>query len=88
MTSSLFSDFVRPVCLPTGPVPHKDLIGEAFTVSGWGLTSSHPKKFPEYLLYVSIPALDNNKCKGQLSRKLLDSQLCLGDQTGKVSLLV
>lgn len=31
-----FTNFVMPVCLPTGPLMDSDLVGKRVTVLGWG----------------------------------------------------
>uniref|UniRef100_A0A182NC16 CLIP domain-containing serine protease n=1 Tax=Anopheles dirus TaxID=7168 RepID=A0A182NC16_9DIPT len=79
-----FTDELRPICLPLEQdVQTLPIIGETFTVTGWGETE---KKRPcDIQLHVDLPGLDNEACNSVCdvdNVTLNDRQLCIGGLSG------
>lgn len=76
-----FTDYVKPLCLPTS-AEHKP----SLTVAGWGLTENGTKS--DVLLKVELPVVDIDQCNGAYAhrrRSTTRKQLCAGGQPGKDS---
>lgn len=69
-----YTDFIRPICLPTKDV--EDLKGENIIIAGWGLNG---KKETNVKQAANVNYVSNYKCKEQYSYKD-DSMFCsIGD---------
>ncbi|XP_063375042.1 transmembrane protease serine 9-like [Cydia amplana] len=69
-----YTDFIRPICLPTEDVA--DLKGETIIIAGWGLNG---KKETNVKQAANVNFVSNDKCKEQYSYKD-DSLFCsIGD---------
>ncbi|KAL1394961.1 hypothetical protein pipiens_002952 [Culex pipiens pipiens] len=79
-----FSDYIRPICLPTeAGVRASNNVGLETIAAGWGVTENDD--FSDVLRKVSLTVVDQRKC-AQLYRtkfRLRNSQLCAGGQPGK-----
>ncbi|KAJ0171704.1 hypothetical protein K1T71_012467 [Dendrolimus kikuchii] len=81
-----FTEFIRPICLPTNDLilnPPEDL---RLYVAGWGATET--KLFSPTKLYVDLPYVPLEKCqtsytKPPLQIQLWNLQLCAGGEPGK-----
>lgn len=73
-----FSDFVKPICLPSAS---DVLIGKSLTVTGFGRTET---AFASNVkLKVGLTVAENEKCNQVFrfeGRKVVDSQICAGGQ--------
>ncbi|XP_017781082.1 PREDICTED: serine protease nudel-like isoform X2 [Nicrophorus vespilloides] len=57
----IFSDYVRPICLPSAESPPND--GRMCTVIGWGQLFEIGKIFPDTLQEVQVPVISTEKCR-------------------------
>ncbi|CAH1641727.1 unnamed protein product [Spodoptera littoralis] len=83
-----YTDFIRPVCLPTKDITlsrNRDAFFTMF-VTGWGATEN--KKFSDVKLEVEVPFVPLEQCQPAYSsgihpsRKLWKGQLCAGGRNG------
>lgn len=74
-SSISFTEFIRPICLPTSlNLPYT--LGSA-TVSGFGMTET--KNSSERMLKAEIDIMSHNDCKRKYrlqGRSIVDSQIC------------
>uniref|UniRef100_A0A2M3Z9P7 CLIP domain-containing serine protease n=1 Tax=Anopheles braziliensis TaxID=58242 RepID=A0A2M3Z9P7_9DIPT len=82
-----FTDFIRPICLPTAAAIRTDnLTGKVASVAGWGQTetsSSSTKK-----LHLQVPIWDNDACAEaytDVRLSIIPTQVCAGGEAGKDS---
>ncbi|XP_014215631.1 melanization protease 1-like [Copidosoma floridanum] len=73
-----FTDYIKPICLPSGPKVSKKL-----TVAGWGRTENRFES--EVKLKVTLPPVDRNYCSQKYPREMVESQICAGGEKGKDS---
>ncbi|KAF7769902.1 hypothetical protein PCIT_a2826 [Pseudoalteromonas citrea] len=72
-----------PAKLPTTEIERQYAnIGNAVTVSGWGLTSNRGRP-SDRLLEVALPVISNASCSSQLNYNIPSSVICGGGQGGK-----
>ncbi|KAG8196781.1 hypothetical protein JTE90_014513 [Oedothorax gibbosus] len=84
-----FSNYVMPVCLPTGPMTDSDLIGKRVTVMGWG-DESYGGKTSRVLQETSFPIVSRKTCNAsyvrvasnRFPRGITENLLCAGDPDG------
>ncbi|XP_050675358.1 CLIP domain-containing serine protease HP8-like [Leptidea sinapis] len=83
-----FTDFVRPICLPT---THDQLLetyeNKELEVVGWGKTEKSSSN-SDVKLKVQLPVVSESRCKSlynQASRQVTSKQLCAGGSNGKDS---
>uniref|UniRef100_A0A182QVE9 CLIP domain-containing serine protease n=1 Tax=Anopheles farauti TaxID=69004 RepID=A0A182QVE9_9DIPT len=76
-----FDADLRPICLPLEPdVRRLPIVGETFTVTGWGETE-HRRRASDIQLHVDIPGLENEACNSVYAVAnvtLTHKQLCVG----------
>ncbi|XP_014215632.1 melanization protease 1-like [Copidosoma floridanum] len=70
-----FTDYIKPISLPSGPYIQKKL-----TVAGWGRTESGISS--EILLKVTLPLVDRELCSEKYQVQMLESQICVGGMKG------
>ncbi|XP_024938860.1 uncharacterized protein LOC107265735 [Cephus cinctus] len=76
-----FTDFIKPICLPTN-----SSFGQKLFVAGWGKTESRSES--NVKLKVSIPIVENSECSRTYNNagvRLGAGQICAGGQRGKDS---
>ncbi|RJE78197.1 serine protease [Pseudoalteromonas sp. MSK9-3] len=72
-----------PAKLPTAEIERQYAsVGNAVTVSGWGLTSNRGRP-SDRLLEVALPVISNANCSSQLNYNIPNSVICGGGQGGK-----
>jgi len=77
-----FTQSVQPACLPVNDLEYN---GVKATVAGWG-TIYFGGPTSQFLQEVNVGIWRNSDCAnnyGKLDRKVLDTMLCAGDNTGK-----
>uniref|UniRef100_A0A182F2F3 CLIP domain-containing serine protease n=2 Tax=Anopheles albimanus TaxID=7167 RepID=A0A182F2F3_ANOAL len=76
----VITEFLVPICLPlSSELQALPVVGEEFVVAGWGATET--RLMSEVLLYVELPALENDACNtvyAVANVTLSDKQLCVG----------
>lgn len=80
-----FSDFVKPICLPTTTSLRMDtFLNTAMDVAGWGSTETSSSSFVKLKATLKVKDLDACRAKyAQLNGIKLDStQLCAGGESG------
>ncbi|XP_045461314.1 CLIP domain-containing serine protease 2-like isoform X1 [Harmonia axyridis] len=87
-TKVSYTDYVRPICLPTLLEERKKTYnGMILTVAGWGQTENRSSSSVK--LKVSIPVMKHSDCKALFSeaRKVIsDEQICAGgEEENKIS---
>ncbi|XP_014215633.1 melanization protease 1-like [Copidosoma floridanum] len=73
-----FTDYIKPISLPSGPYIQKKL-----TVAGWGKTESGISS--EIMLKVTLPLVDRELCSEKYQVQMIDSQICVGGENGRDS---
>ncbi|XP_020654675.3 prothrombin [Pogona vitticeps] len=78
-----FSDYIKPVCLPTKEIVQSLLLsGYKGRVTGWGnlfeTWSSRSSALPNVLQQVNLPIVDRETCKASTSIKVTDNMFCAG----------
>jgi len=78
-----YSDFIRPICLPTGSLVNKNFEGVNLTAAGWGRTETAAKS--DVKLKVTLRGVDSPYCR--LVYQLLQvavgpRHLCAGGEHG------
>ncbi|XP_037087209.1 prostasin-like [Pollicipes pollicipes] len=92
----IFTDFIKPICLPTAPTG--DMVGKRLYVAGWGYyVGTTPS---QVLQEISLPAITMKKCEAVIdpnrevypnglqntklctATKLSDRDVCKGDSGG------
>lgn len=74
-----YTDFIKPICLPSVLNFERSSVGHNLTVAGWGRTLSSKKS--SIKMKVNLPLYDPATCKQQFSKQgieLNDAQLCAG----------
>ncbi|XP_065083227.1 trypsin-1-like [Ochlerotatus camptorhynchus] len=77
----MFSDKIRPVCLPSAK---KSFTGQEGIVTGWGATSENGQ-ISVNLQEVTVPIMSNADCKktGYGQSRITDNMMCAGFPEGK-----
>ncbi|XP_035455812.1 phenoloxidase-activating enzyme isoform X2 [Spodoptera frugiperda] len=81
-----YSDFIRPICLPTKDINLSSNRNDYFTmiVVGWGATET--KKYSDVKLEVKVPYVPLEQCRAYYDKfklfQLGKGQLCAGGQNG------
>ncbi|CAK1589515.1 unnamed protein product [Parnassius mnemosyne] len=84
-----YTDFIRPICLPTTDITISPRSDTRLYVAGWGAVdtarSSSDKK-----MHVDLPYISRNECEAiysqpQLNMALWKGQICAGGEIGKDS---
>jgi len=75
-----FSDYVKPVCLPTSSSNFPP--GKMCTVTGFGLLREGGQQATK-LMKADVPIIDNNKCSVNYG-KISELKLCAGYDQGKI----
>ncbi|CAH1173515.1 unnamed protein product [Phaedon cochleariae] len=70
-----FTDYIKPICLPTGDFNIK--LNDSLTVVGWGRTSSTDRPSP-VLMKARLPHVPKSACDRYGSTALSSAQLCAG----------
>ncbi|XP_068619450.1 CLIP domain-containing serine protease HP8-like [Battus philenor] len=82
-----FTDFIKPICLPTTPEQRMNLFtGYDMEVAGWGKTEN--TTMSQIKLKVRVPVVDRATCDRvymKAGRTISDKQLCAGGEEGKDS---
>ncbi|XP_046401603.1 uncharacterized protein LOC124167663 [Ischnura elegans] len=79
------TDYVIPICLPTGAAVQKRYEAESMIVAGWGRTE---KRVPSPVkLWVSVPVVPLSDCQAiyRQETSLIPDQMCAGGKRGKDS---
>ncbi|KAJ0171703.1 hypothetical protein K1T71_012466 [Dendrolimus kikuchii] len=81
-----FTDFIRPICLPTVDVTLKPPEQTTLNVAGWGAIETQPASHVK--LEIEVPYVPLEQCKRAFSESgrrigLWDRQLCAGGEGGK-----
>ncbi|KAG5894892.1 hypothetical protein JTB14_030597 [Gonioctena quinquepunctata] len=74
---AVFTDFVRPVCLPRGKFLTMDLKGRNFKIAGWGKTDYNSNQLSDVLMYIRAPLIDDSECNALFTNKLVDTSTAL-----------
>nr|XP_012220724.1 PREDICTED: uncharacterized protein LOC105671295 isoform X2 [Linepithema humile] len=78
----IFSDHIRPVCLPTAPVNS----GTICFVTGWGQTNEFNRVFPDTLQEVQLPVISTEDCRRKTLflplYRITSGMLCAGFENG------
>jgi len=76
-----FTDFVKPICLPTNTSGSDNLHtpGEILETIGWGQASSGGE--PRLLQQVALPFIASDQCNKDYPGQLDDTMVCAGNQT-------
>nr|XP_015836792.1 PREDICTED: uncharacterized protein LOC661375 [Tribolium castaneum] len=82
-----FTDFIKPICLPTTPEElNKSYIGRKLTVVGWGVTENGSES--NVKLKVQLPVTNTSECISvyqEYNISLGAGQICAGGEKGKDS---
>ncbi|XP_017040017.1 spaetzle-processing enzyme [Drosophila ficusphila] len=81
--SVTYTDYVRPICLPTGDLVRNNFVGYGMDVAGWGLTENLVNSPTKLKLTVNVWNLTS--CQEKYSTfkvKLDDTQICAGGLFG------
>ncbi|CAH0562093.1 unnamed protein product [Brassicogethes aeneus] len=80
----VYSDYVRPVCLPPPNQPPTD--GRLCTVIGWGQLFEVGRIFPDTLQEVQVPVISTAECRKRTVflplYKITDDMFCAGYERG------
>lgn len=80
----LFSDFIRPICLPSDT--DEANVGDRLVVAGWGRTENRTSSSVKLQLRVPIvSAKDCSPVYRSAGINLIDSQICAGGEQNKDS---
>uniref|UniRef100_A0A182WQM1 CLIP domain-containing serine protease n=1 Tax=Anopheles minimus TaxID=112268 RepID=A0A182WQM1_9DIPT len=86
-SSVSYSDFVKPICLPTQPeLKARDYVGFRMQVAGWGRTAT--ARYSNVKQKVAVDGVSLDACNQVYQREqvlLRQSQLCAGGEAGKDS---
>ncbi|XP_016977946.2 spaetzle-processing enzyme [Drosophila rhopaloa] len=78
-----YTDYVRPICLPTDDLMQNNFVGYAMDVAGWGLTENLQPSVTKLKITVSVWNLTTCQNKYTTFKvKLDDTQMCAGGQLG------
>ncbi|XP_026832533.1 spaetzle-processing enzyme-like [Drosophila erecta] len=78
-----YTDYVRPICLPTGDLIQNHFVDYGMDAAGWGLTENRQPSPTK--LKVTVNVLNRTICQEKYSSfkvKLSDTQLCAGGMKG------
>ncbi|XP_039495853.1 spaetzle-processing enzyme-like [Drosophila santomea] len=78
-----YTDYVRPICLPTDDLIRNQFVDYGMDVAGWGITESRQPSPTK--LKVAMNVVNRTICQEKYSSfkvKLYDSQLCAGGMKG------
>ncbi|XP_075232410.1 uncharacterized protein LOC142330835 [Lycorma delicatula] len=79
-----FSNYVRPICLPSPSTPIKD--GSMCTVVGWGQLFEVGRIFPDTLQEVQLPVISTTECRKRTLflplYRVTENMLCAGYDRG------
>ncbi|XP_072946370.1 phenoloxidase-activating enzyme-like [Epargyreus clarus] len=75
-----FTDFIRPICLPTKDYRSEFTAVTNFVVAGWG--SDNEQQITDVKRSVSLPYVPKEECESAL---MGDSRICAGGEAGKDS---
>ncbi|KAB0801365.1 hypothetical protein PPYR_05719 [Photinus pyralis] len=83
-TPLIFSDYVRPICLPVSDSELKD--NRICTVIGWGQLFEVGRIFPDTLQEVQVPVISTSECRKHTLflplYKITDDMFCAGYDRG------
>ncbi|EDW43356.1 GM26518 [Drosophila sechellia] len=78
-----YTDYVRPICLPTGDLIQNNFVDYSMDVAGWGLTENRQPSPTKLKLTVNVMNRTNCQLKyTSFKVKLYESQLCAGGMAG------
>ncbi|XP_071450627.1 CLIP domain-containing serine protease B4-like [Hetaerina americana] len=79
------TDYIVPICLPSGSVANKRYETESLIVAGWGKTEN--KSASNVKLWVRVPGMTNTACAPVYQRQITlgPNQMCAGGEQGKDS---
>lgn len=80
------TQFVSPVCLPTGEMARKTLLDEIVEVAGWGWFDIDDQKASPVLQVVKLPVVSIKNCRKIKQLEQYDfnkGQICVGGVAGK-----
>ncbi|XP_076307762.1 uncharacterized protein LOC143223549 [Tachypleus tridentatus] len=82
----LFSDYVRPVCLPSPKDAKSQQHGQMCTVTGWGKLFEIGQIFPDTLQEVQLPMISTEECRKKTFflplYRITDNVFCAGYDRG------
>ena len=75
-----FTDYLRPVCLPSKALARALLVsGRKGTVAGWGrLVEGDSSPYPRFLKEITVPVVGQRKCKASTRYLVTDNMFCAG----------
>uniref|UniRef100_A0A4W3JRZ0 Peptidase S1 domain-containing protein n=1 Tax=Callorhinchus milii TaxID=7868 RepID=A0A4W3JRZ0_CALMI len=76
-----FTDFIRPICLPSSSHVFRD--GQTCTVTGWG-TLSYQGDFPTILQKADVNIVSNDACIRAYGNLISNKMLCAGILAGGI----
>ncbi|CAK1547621.1 unnamed protein product [Leptosia nina] len=82
-----YTDFIRPICLPTLDIARNSVPNVRLEVAGWGAVSDE-QSFSNVKLHVDLPLATKQECEPYYAQRevpLWDGQLCAGGEKGKDS---
>ncbi|XP_017008811.2 spaetzle-processing enzyme [Drosophila takahashii] len=83
--SVTYTDYVRPICLPSNDMLQNKFVDYGMDVAGWGLTEKMEPS--EKKLKIEVTVWNLTRCQEQYNTffkvKMDDTQLCAGGQAGK-----
>ncbi|KAF2905341.1 hypothetical protein ILUMI_00843 [Ignelater luminosus] len=84
---ALFNGWVQPICIPFGVQLAQSYEGAKAEVAGWGVYDMNNPRASNYLLYVSLPVVNLNRCVVAFKKhaKIGPTQLCVGGVIGEDS---
>ncbi|XP_073961111.1 phenoloxidase-activating enzyme-like [Choristoneura fumiferana] len=77
-----YTDFIRPICLPSRDVTVKPPEFLRFFAAGWG---SNGTLFSDVKQHVDLPYVPLNICQIPIKNRLNENQICAGGEAGKDS---
>ncbi|KAK6634829.1 hypothetical protein RUM44_000076 [Polyplax serrata] len=82
-----YTDYVRPICLPSGKFYRKNLVGRMTEVTGWGIYDMKLLQSSQKLQVVTLPIVNNSECIKYYPKvaRIGPTQLCIGGIIGKDS---
>uniref|UniRef100_A0A0K2U4G1 limulus clotting factor C n=1 Tax=Lepeophtheirus salmonis TaxID=72036 RepID=A0A0K2U4G1_LEPSM len=76
-----FSEYIQPICLPTGSMKNDNFLGTLPVALGWGATHYRGKEVNK-LRGVALPVWNNKDCDGAYFQPITEVFLCAGYASG------
>lgn len=78
-----FNKYVEAAKLPKVSESYRDYVGETVVASGWGRDSDKANSVSQYLRFVMVPIMDQDKCNKAFGGMVTKKMICIDTTGGK-----